>query len=170
MFKIFISKSQGKEYSEQQAKEILDHLKISIYSDTVNIQGYCTYKIHKELYNVHATKYDTYSLIMNECDVSKSDALYISNFNGANEGCGTPYSELIQSKNEIICFDNGYFFHYQKDINKPTDDYKINNISGIVGDTRQEWKINYTFSGNLKKRMRISLIGFHLAERIWKEI
>jgi hypothetical protein len=154
------SKSQSKEYSALQATEILSNLKITICSDTIKIQDFCNFKIHKEPYNLNDTKYNTYFLIMNECNVSKSDALCISNFNGTNEGCGTPYSELIQSKNKIIYFDNGYFFYFKIDSNKISDNYKTNKVSGIIGDTRQEWNVNYTYLGNVQKTYKDFILRF----------
>lgn len=157
---IVASKSQPQEYSEQQAQEILKNLKIIESNDSIEVQGFCKFRIFRESYNSDKMKYETESLIVNEYGSSENEAISISNFNGTNQGCGLPFSKLIKSKNEILYFDKGYIFSFIEDKNKTNENYKINKISGVVGDTRQEWLVKYIYAGDLEKTYEDFLIRF----------
>ncbi|MBC7388133.1 MAG: hypothetical protein H7329_02885 [Opitutaceae bacterium] len=138
--------NQTTEFSSNQAKEILENLIIKLSTDTVFISDYCSFKIHRSTYSTKL-EHEVEGLIVGKYGFNENKVEIISNYNGTNEGCRRPYSNLVRNGENLIYFDGRYFFELSNDRNERSFPYTLLNVSGIPGDIRQEWNIKYLFDG-----------------------
>lgn len=142
----YISDGRGSEYGADYAKEVAKYSRLIIENSQLKMD-YCTKNLYTYKYPTKLKKFDDESIFINHYKPKRDSVQFIGAINsGSDANCDIfdNYTFYVLDQDNIIHYDRGYFFYYEKvkDIRFSDNNYII---QGKPANNRSEWSVTGTF-------------------------